>query len=141
MKKMHGCCAMVAACLVLAGCRNASVNAVENANKSGRMQVMPTHQVQTDPSLMEDVAVVRLNTATNERGFLRAQAMMENFTDDRIRVSYMIEWYDADAMLVSTAGGGWTQITFEPRETRSFAFVAPSAVAKDFCIKMMRLED
>jgi uncharacterized protein YcfL len=127
--------------LVMTGCRNGSVNATENQNKVAQMNIIASRHVQTDPALTETVAIVRMNTTTNERGFLRAQASVENFTDERVRVAYAIEWFDADAMVISTAGGGWQQATFESRETRQLVFTAPSADAKDFCIKMKLIEE
>lgn len=141
MKKMSFLFLCATALFVFAGCRNASVNATENYNKSAVMNIIASKQVQTDPNLTETVAVVRLNTATNNVGFLRAQASLENFTDDRVTIYYEIEWYDADAMRITTAGGGWQQEVFEPRETRQLVFIAPSANAKDFCIKLKSVEE
>lgn len=125
--------------VAFSGCRNASVNAAENYNKTARMNVIATKHVQTDPNLTETVNIVRLNTATTAAGLLRAQAAFENFTDERVTISYMIEWYDADAMLVLSAGGGWQQEVFEPRETRQLTFTAPNPSAKDFCIKLLKV--
>lgn len=123
------------------GCRNASVNTAENREKTAHMNQIELSRVKTDPELSETIGVVRMNTAKTDAGFLRVQASIENFTDERIVISHEIEWFDTDAMRISTASGGWQQEVFEPRETRQLVFVAPNRDAKDFNIKIIRVED
>lgn len=126
---------------LLVGCSSASINTVENARKSAAMQVMRDARVDTDLNLADDFGVVRLNTAENAAGILRVQAEMENFTRSRMTINAMIEWYDETAMRIDTAGGGWQQYVFEPRESRSVVFTAPSREARDFRLKMLNADD
>ncbi|MBQ9693335.1 MAG: YcfL family protein [Kiritimatiellae bacterium] len=127
--------------LAVTGCTGVSVNSVENANKSAMMQIIADKRVDTDPHLADDFGIVRLNTAENAAGILRVQAEMENFTRDPLTVNLKVEWYDANAMRIDTAGGGWQQQVFNPRESKSIAFTAPSRDARDFRIKLQAIED
>ena len=133
--------AIAAALLGTIGCTGASVNSVENARKAAYMQLMADTRLDTDPHLADDFGVVRLNTAENAAGFLRVQMEMENFTRDRLSVKALLEWYDADALRIETAGGGWQEYRFEARESRSMVFTAPTRNARDFRLKLQALED
>lgn len=140
MKKQVAFLALAALGL-LVGCSSDSVNTVENARKFAAMQVMRDARVDTDLNLADDFGVVRLNAAENAAGILRVQAEMENFTRSRMTINAMIEWYDETAMRIDTAGGGWQQYVFEPRESRSIVFTAPSREARDFRLKMLNVDD
>ena len=127
--------------MTFVGCVGVSVNSIENANKSARMRIIADARVETDLQFADDFGVVRINTAPNASGFLRVQMEMENFTRDRMTVTGQMEWYDGDAMRIETASGGWQQYTFEPRESRSITFTAPTPDARDFRFKLQALDD
>lgn len=126
------------AVFAVAGCSGPSVNTVENADKSAAMTILRDTRVDTDPAFADDFGVVRINTAENAAGLLRVQLEMENFSYDRLRVNALLEWYDASAMRLDTAGGGWQQYVFEPRESRSLLFTAPAREARDFRLKLIK---
>ncbi len=134
MKLSHLLLALASVSL-MAGCAS-TINTVENANKSAAMRIMDDTRIETDAHLAEDFAIVRMNKAENAAGFLRVQMEMENFTRSYLTVYAKIEWYDENAMIIETAGGGWQQYVFEPRESRSVVFTAPSRNARDFRLKL-----
>lgn len=140
MKRHFGWMAF-AVTLAFVGCTGVSVNTVENAHKSAAMRIVADTRIDTDPHLADDFGVVRLNTAETPAGFMRVQVEMENFTRDRMTVNGCLEWYDDQAMFVGTAGGGWQQYRFEPRESRSYVFVAPARNVRDFRFKLQETED
>jgi uncharacterized protein YcfL len=127
--------------LLMVGCTGVSVNTVENLNKAAAMVILEDARVVTDPHLADDFGIVRINTAENAAGLLRAQFEMENFTRDRMTINAQMEWYDAAAMKIDAAGGGWQQYVFEPRESRSITFTAPSREARDFRIKLVDADE
>lgn len=132
---------LLAGLSLMLGCTGVSVNTVENADKSAAMHILRDTRVDTDAHLADDFGIVRLNTAENAAGLLRVQAEMENFTRKRMTVNFALEWYDASAMRIDTAGGGWQQVAFEPRESRSMVFTAPSREARDFRIKLQNAKE
>ena len=134
-------CATCIGMFLMVGCAGVSVNTVENANKSAAMNIIRDSRVDTDLNFADDFGVVRINTAENAAGLLRVQLEMENFTRDRLTVNAQMEWYDAAAMKIDTAGGGWQQYVFEARESRSLSFTAPSREARDFRIKLLNADD
>ena len=121
------------------GCA-ASVNTIENAHKSATMYTLCDERVETDSSLSADFGVARLFSARNRAGLLRVQMEVELLKRERMTINAKMEWYDDSGMLVETAGGGWQQYVFEPRETLSLAFTAPSREVSDFRLKLMRAE-
>lgn len=132
---------LLLAAILLAGCRSNSVNTVENAAKSAPMTILRDTRVTTDPAFADDFGVVRINTAENAAGLLRVQLELENFAHKRCTVNVRLEWYDASAMCLETAGGGWQQYVFEPRESRSLVFTAPVREACDFRLKLIKPEN
>lgn len=131
--------AFLAALSLLAGCA-ASVNTIENAQKSAKMYALCDARVETDSSLAHNFGVTRLFSARNRAGMLRVQMEVELLKCERMTINAKMEWYDESGMLVETAGGGWQQYVFEPRETLSLAFTAPSRDVCDFRLKLMRAE-
>lgn len=132
---------LTAGIVAVVGCSGPTVNTVENAAKSATMTIIQDARVDTDPSFADDFGVVRINTAENVAGLLRVQLEMENFSRDRVQVNAAVEWYDGSAMRIDTAGGGWQQYVFEPRESRSILFTAPTRDARDFRLKLINPED
>ena len=122
------------------GCSSSSVNSIENAEKNAAMTILRDCRVVTDDSLEDRLVPVRLNTATNAAGILRLQIEVENLSRKRISAYAILDWYDGDAIRLDTAGGGWQQYVFEPRESRSLTFTAPTPSAKDFRLKLIEAE-
>ena len=128
---------VIAGYMILAtGCRT-SVNTTENYYKEGRMNIVEDTRVDTDPSLAGRVAVTLLNERTAENGFKQVQIRFTNFSNSRQQVNCQVEWFDMDGMRVTTATGGWRDISFEAREDKFIPFTAPNARAKDFIIKLI----
>lgn len=123
--------------ITMTGCASSTVNSVENLDKSASMTILRDMRVETDLSFADDLGVVRINSAENAAGLLRVQLELENFTNSRLQANAMIEWYDGSAMRIDSAGGGWQQYVFEPRESRSILFTAPTRDARDFRLKLM----
>lgn len=119
------------------GCSGPSVNTLENASKSATMTILQDTRVDTDPAFADNFGVVRINSAENAAGLLRVQLEMENFTHKRLQANALLEWYDASAMRIDAATGGWQQYVFEPRESRSILFTAPTREARDFRLKLV----
>ena len=118
----------------LTGCRT-SVNTVENAEKSGVRQPVEDKRVITDKSLK--ISVTALNERTAANGFKQIQFELTNASNYDRSVFYKVEWYNEDAMLITTGTGGWVEKPFVARESISVVATAPSAMAKDFRIKLV----
>lgn len=127
----------LAGMLTAIGCSGPSVNTLENASKSATMTILRDTRLDTDPAFADTFGVVRINSAENTAGLLRVQLEMENFTHNRIQANALMEWYDASAIRIDAAAAGWQQYVFEPRESRSILFTAPTREARDFRLKLI----
>ena len=123
-------------CVALSGCRT-SVNTTEGYDKAGRMNIVEDARVDTDPSMAGRVGVTLINDRIAPNGFKQVQIRFTNFRNSRQLVSYQVEWFDLDGMMVSTATGGWRDLPIEARENRFEVFTAPNAQAHDFIIKLI----
>ena len=124
------------ACLMLTGCRTA-VNTTENAEKYALPNAISDSRVIADRGLDSRVRVISLSTKPGPNDFLQLQVEFLNCKNSIQSINCLVEWFDASGMLVSTAGGGWKQQEFMPRESLFVTFTAPTATAKDFRVKMM----
>lgn len=130
---------LIAGALVLAamtGCRTA-VNTVENADTTGVSNIIEDKRVITDSTLERRVTVTAINDRRAPNGFKQIQIQLTNRKNTIQTIFYNVEWFDMDGMKVTTAGGGWTQQQFMPRESLYIVLTAPTINANDFIIKLM----
>jgi uncharacterized protein YcfL len=126
---------LAAFALVGGGCT--SVNTYENAAPQGQRQEVADSRVITDPTLAARACVVGVNAATAANGIMRLQVEVKNLTRRAQTFFYNIEWFDLNGMLVSTAGGGWTERQIMSKEILTIQATAPSIACKDFRMKLM----
>lgn len=124
------------ALLAATGCRTA-VNTTENADKAAVIQTVRDKRVITDETMDHRVNVTAINERTAPNGFKQIQIQLTNRRNSIQTIFYSVEWFDANGMRVTTAGGGWTQQQFMARESLFIVLTAPMAAAKDFVIKLM----
>jgi len=130
---------LIACSLLMLGmtaCRTA-VNTVENADTIGVSNIIEDKRVITDGTLARRVNVTAINERKAANGFKQIQIQLTNRRNTIQTIFYNVEWFDADGMKVTTAGGGWTQQQFMPRESLYVVFTAPNINANDFIIKLM----
>jgi len=128
--------ALLACAVFVSGCAT-TVNTVENAEKAGVRQMVSDRRVVTDRTLENRIALVGINQAQTDAGFLRIQLEMYNLKRTVQHFFYTVEWFDANGMRVQTATGGWTEQQILPRESLFITLTAPNQQAKDFVVKMV----
>ncbi len=119
---------------LLGGC--ASVNTVEAANPTGQKQMIADKRVITDSSLNGVAEVLGVNTSM-AGDLLQVQAEVRNRTRGVKNVSYQVEWYDKEGMLVRSPSQTWHVLSLEGGEHKMIKAVAPNPDAVDFRIKML----
>lgn len=122
--------------LAMTACRTA-VNTVENADTIGVSNIIEDKRVITDGTLKRRVDVTAINDRKAPNGFKQIQIQLTNRRNSIQTIFYNVEWFDADGMKITTAGGGWTQQQFMARESLYIVFTAPTINANDFIIKLM----
>jgi uncharacterized protein YcfL len=123
--------------LATAGCTT-SVNSVENAQKSGQRTMVADQRVITDGSLDRKVAIVGVNSAMTPGGILRVQIELLNQTHSRQRFSYTFEWFDANAMQVTSVTAPTIPDVIEGGEDKFISAVAPTPECRDFRVKLIK---
>jgi uncharacterized protein YcfL len=122
--------------LTMTACRTA-VNTVENADTIGISNIIEDKRVITDGTLKRRVDVTAINDRKAPNGFKQIQIQLTNRRNSIQTIFYNVEWFDADGMKITTAGGGWTQQQFMARESLYIVLTAPTINANDFIIKLM----
>lgn len=126
----------VAAIAFLSAC--ASVNTVERQNPVGERQMVPDRRVITDRALDRIVSIVGVNEATISTGLLKIQVELLNRTTSTQNFSYLIEWFDANGMIVGSPTSTWINRQILPQQTLAITAIAPNESAKDFRIQLAR---
>ncbi len=134
MKKNLIACALLM--LGMSACRTA-VNTVENADTIGVSNIIVDKRVVTDSTLKRRVDVTAINDRKAANGFKQIQIQLTNRRNTLQTIFYTVEWFDADGMKITTAGGGWTQQQFMAHESLYIVLTAPTINANDFIIKLM----
>jgi len=134
MKKTLIACSLLM--LAMTACRTA-VNTVENADTVGVSNIIEDKRVITDGTLKRRVDVTAINDRKAPNGFKQIQIQLTNRRNTLQTIFYNVEWFDADGMKITTAGGGWTQQQFMARESLYIVLTAPTINANDFIIKLM----
>ncbi len=127
---------IVAAAASLSAC--ASVNTVERQTPVGRSQTVPDRRVITDQTLNRIVTILGVNEATISGGLLKIQVELLNQTTDTQNFAYLIEWFDANGMIVSSTSSVWMNRQILPQQTMDITAIAPNASVKDFRIQLAR---
>ncbi|MEI6645563.1 MAG: YcfL family protein [bacterium] len=122
--------------LTMTACRTA-VNTVENEDTIGVSNIIEDRRVITDGTLKRRVDVTAINERKAPNGFKQIQIQLTNRRNSIQTIFYNVEWFDADGMKITTAGGGWTQQQFMARESLYIVLTAPTINANDFIIKLM----
>ena len=122
--------------LAASGCRT-TVNTVENTERQGVRQMVNDSRVITDRTLNRKVNVVGVNATTAPNGVMRVQIEVVNLKSSPQTFFSSFEWFDANAMQVSSASGGWTQRQIMGRESMMLQATAPTPECRDFRLKLM----
>ncbi|HXI83923.1 MAG TPA: YcfL family protein [Verrucomicrobiae bacterium] len=126
----------VAATAFLSSC--ASVNTVQRQDPVGNRQMVPDRRVITDQTLDRMVSVIGVNEATISTGLLKIQVELLNRSTSSQNFAYLIEWFDANGMIVSSTSSRWMNRQILPGQTVDITAIAPSESVKDFRIQLAR---
>lgn len=114
-----------------AGCRT-SVNSIDPANPEGKPTPVSLSNTTTDESLAGAIVPVFYNKGQTPAGFLAVQLQVQNQTRTMARVSYSVEWFDTNGMLITSAAGKqWRALTVEAGKVETIQAIAPQANAAD----------
>ncbi len=127
---------LVVAAVFLSAC--ASVNTVERQAPVGKRQMVPDRRVITDRTLDRIVSVVGVNEATISTGLLKIQVELLNQTTSTQDFGYLIEWFDANGMIVGSTSSMWMNRQILPQQTVAITAIAPNESVKDFRIQLAR---
>jgi uncharacterized protein YcfL len=137
MRNSSWTCLLVAtAAAFLSAC--ASVNTVEQQTPEGRRQMVADNRVITDPTLDRIVSVVGMNQAIVSTGFLKIQVELLNRTSSIQNFAYLVEWFDANGMIVSAPNSTWMNRQILPQQTVDITAIAPNESVRDFRIQLAR---
>lgn len=119
------------AAVALAGCRT-SVNSVDPANPAGKPNAEALAHTITDNSLNDACTPVFYNKGKTDAGFTLVQLQVQNKTRSVARMSYTVDWFDTNGMIVtSTAGKQWKPLALEAGKVETLLAVAPQPGAVD----------
>jgi uncharacterized protein YcfL len=127
---------VVAAAAFLSAC--AGVNTVERQDPAGNRQMVPDRRVITDQTLDRMVSVVGVNEATISTGLLKIQVELLNRSTSTQNFAYLIEWFDANGMIVNSTSSRWMNRQILPGQTVDITAIAPNESVKDFRIQLAR---
>lgn len=139
-------------CLLLFACQ-ATVNTVENEQKSMQVEAVDTANVSTDTFLKNRLEIIRVDKRELDGGLLKVQVTARNvrtgfwaqlaswFTGDSpYQIAYRFTWLDINGMQVDTATSTWIPITVIPGDTVRFTAVSPNPRCKDFTLSIRENE-
>lgn len=145
MKKIY---IITLSCLLLLACQ-ATVNTVENEQKSMQVEAVDTSKVSTDAFLKNRLEIVRVDkkelpdgllkvqvTARNVRTGLWAQLASWFMGDNPYQIAYRFTWLDIDGMEVETAASTWIPKTVIPGDTVRLNAISPNPRCKDFTLSI-----
>lgn len=135
-------------CLFLLACQ-ATVNTVENTEKSIQRQSVDTSRISTDSFLRRRLVIDRIDkvelpdgllkiqvTATNTRTSFWDQASSWFMKDNPYQIAYRFSWLDEHGMEVKTGTQTWIPMTIIPGDTIRIMAVSPNARCKDFTLSL-----
>lgn len=135
-------------CLLLFGCQ-ATVNTVENEQKSIQADVVDTSKVSTDAFLKDRLEIIRVDKKERADGLLKVQVTARNVRtgfwdqlaswfmgDNPYQIAYRFTWLDIDGMAVDTAASTWIPKMVIPGDTIRLGAISPNARCKDFILSI-----
>ncbi|WP_428354472.1 DUF1425 domain-containing protein [Methyloprofundus sp.] len=145
MKKFY---ILTLSCLLLFGCQ-ATVNTVENDQKSMQVEAVDTSKVSTDAFLKNRLEIVRVDKTELEGGLLKVQVTARNIRtgfwaqlaswfmgDNPYQIAYRFSWLDMHGMQVDTATSTWIPMTVIPGDTVRLNAISPNPRCKDFTLSI-----
>ena len=145
MKKIY---IITLSCLLLLACQ-ATVNTVENEQKSMQVEAVDTSKVSTDAFLKNRLEIVRVDKKELPDGLLKVQVTARNVRtgfwaqlaswfmgDNPYQIAYRFTWLDIDGMEVETAASTWIPKTVIPGDTVRLNAVSPNPRCKDFTLSI-----
>ncbi len=135
-------------CLMLLACQ-ATVNTVENEQKSMQVDAVDTSKVSTDAFLKKRLEIVRVDKKELPDGLLKVQVTARNtrtgfwdqasswyMGDNPYQIAYRFTWLDIDGMEVNTAANTWIPMTVVPGDTVRINAISPNPRCKDFMLSI-----
>jgi len=135
-------------CLLLFGCQ-ATVNTVDNEQKTVQVNSVGTTKVSTDSFLKNRLAILSVNKKELEGGLLKIQVTAKNvrtgfwaqvsswfMADNPYQIAYRFTWLDSDGMEVNTGASTWIPKTVIPGDTLRINSISPNPRCKDFTLSI-----
>ena len=139
---------IIASCLLLFACQ-ATVNTVENTDKSMQRQAVDTSKISTDNFLRRRLVIDRIDKVELPDGLLKVQVTATNLRtsfwdqvsswymkDNPYQIAYRFSWLDENGMDVKTGTQTWIPMTVIPGDTIRIMAVSPNARCKDFTLSI-----
>lgn len=137
---------IVLSSVMLLACQ-ATVNTVDNKQKSMQREAVDVSNVSTDSFLEGRLTIVRVDKSEQNDGLLKVQVTVINnrtgfwaqlgswfMGDNPYQVAYRFTWLDKDGMEVETAASTWLPKTIIPGDTVRFKAISPNPRCKDFSL-------
>lgn len=135
-------------CLLLIGCQ-ATVNTVENEQKTMQVNTVDMAKVSTDAFLKDRLEILSINKKELSDGLLKVQVTARNVRtgfwdqasswymgDNPYQIAYRFTWLDIDGMEVNTATSTWIPMTVVPGDTVRLNAISPNPRCKDFVLSI-----
>ena len=145
MKKLY---IITITCLLLIGCQ-ATVNTVENEQKTMQVDAVDSSKVSTDAFLKNRLEIIQVNKREQPDGLLKIQVTARNVRtgfwaqlgswfmgDNPYQIAYRFTWLDIDGMQVNTAASTWIPLTVVPGDTVRLNAISPNSRCKDFTLSI-----
>lgn len=139
---------IITSCLFLLACQ-ATVNTVENTDKSMQRQQVETSKVSTDDFLRRRLVIERIDKVELADGLLKVQVTAVNtrtsfwdqastwfMKDNPYQIAYRFSWLDENGMDVKTGTQTWIPMTVIPGDTIRIKAISPNARCKDFSLSI-----
>ncbi|OQK17643.1 hypothetical protein AU255_07195 [Methyloprofundus sedimenti] len=139
-------------CLLLFGCQ-ATVNTVENEQKSMQVEAVDTTKVSTDTFLKNRLEIVGVDKRELDGGLFKVQVTARNVRtgfwaqlvswfmgDSPYQIAYRFTWLDINGMQVDTATSTWIPIMVIPGDTVRLNAVSPNPRCRDFTLSIRENE-
>lgn len=135
-------------CLTLLACQ-ATVNTVENEQKTMQVNTVDAAKVSTDAFLKDRLEIIQVNKKEQADGLLKVQVTARNIRtgfwdqlaswfmgDNPYQIAYRFTWLDIDGMQVETATSTWIPLTVIPGDTIRLKSISPNPRCKDFTLSI-----
>ena len=126
---------LFAAVTLLLGCQ--TVNRVERAETRAEPIIIDDKRINTDDTLRQRAAVIKLNEATVAHGLLKVQVEVQNRTNARQLINYRFDWIDASGMQIETPMSNWKAVSLAGQESKLISAVSPTPDAVDFRLSLL----